>query len=432
MDSFNYFQLVYNNLPSFGIISVIIYTIYFIIFKKYYLSIIDPFTITFFFSANAIIVPFFLFYLNEISINHFIIFIITQVAFIIGFITISPITISKLNLSDIHTSSFQNLKFSKWFFIIVSLIATITQLIAYKLFDIPLFAKSRLLVYGESGGWGQLLYRILNITYPCSIFFTLFFILNKKGKISFYAKLNAVLLVIFTLLKGSKSAFLSFGLCFFIYALYSVRWGDKLFFDKINKYSIKFLIIVLITAVIIIFLSENTTNPIRFLFARIGMSGDVYYMAYPNSVIDIIPKSNNWFINLFSSPLSLMGIIDHSQIPKPMGFFLMEYHTSGAIIGKGPNARMNVFSYVYLGNFFAPIYCFIIGLILSFIRNKLFFLLPKNITGCLLYYLFLSTALKFEADFHNALADFINITVILVPIMLFAYYLSLPNAKHTK
>jgi hypothetical protein len=305
-------------------------------------------------------------------------------------------------------------------------------LIAYKLFGIPLFAESRLLIYGESGSWGQLFNRILNVTYPCSIFLTIFFILNKKGKIRFYAKINFILLIIFTFFKGSKGAFLSFGMCFFIYSLYYTHWSDKLFFENGKKYVTKFLIIAVIGAVMVVLFSEETTNPIVFLLARVGMSGDIYFMAYPNSVIDLIPKSNSWFINLFSSPLSLIGLIDRSQIPEPMGFFLMEYHTSGMIIGKGPNARMNIFSYVYLGEFLAPIYCFIIGLILSFVRNKLFFLLPKNIIGCLLYYLFLSIALKLESDFHNALADCINIAIILVPIMFFARCLSFPYAKYTE
>jgi len=146
-------------------------------------------------------------------------------------------------------------------------------------------------------------------------------------------------------------------------------------------------------------------------------------MAYPNAVIDKIP-STNWFVGLFASPLSMFGIIPRSSIPEPMGFFLMQYHDP-SVEFKGPNARINIFSYVYLSIFYSPFFCFFIGMIVSFFRNKLFSLLPANIFGCILYFLFLNAALRLESDFHSALADFINIIVILPFFLFISYYLSI-------
>jgi hypothetical protein len=430
MNSFDYFQLVFENPLLYACSLVIVLFVYYLVFKKYFISIIDPFTFTMFFSSMAITVPVFLFFVDKISNENFISFLITQLFFFIGFRMFSPIDIKK----NINTKSFgkdnrQNIIFAKWFFIIVGLINISLQLFSYKINGIPLFSQSRLSIYGESGGINNLLKRILEVSFQCYIFMTIFFIYYKKKNFlfKFYTSISILFIVAFSLFSGSKAAFISFGLAFFIYALYAMRWGDNTIFNTIKKFTLKFALVAVFLAVLVIVFSEKTSNPLIFILLRIAQSGDVYYMAYPNEIIDKIP-SGNWFVSLFGSPLSLLGIIPRSIIPYPMGFQLMEYHHPGVEF-KGPNARMNVFSYVYFGIVYSPIYCFIIGYVLSFFRNKLFYLLPANIFGCIFYYLFLNAALKLEPDFHSSLAEFINILVIL-PFFLFSSLILTSNTNH--
>jgi hypothetical protein len=387
--------------------------------------VLDPFTFTSFFSAMAITVPVFLFFVNEITVRLFISFVITQLFFFLGFRIFSPIEINKIEPRKKLDIDGQEIRFIKWFFIIIGFTNVSLQLFSYKLVGIPLLAESRLGIYGESGGINNLLKRILEVTSQCYIFLTIFFIYLEHKNLLFkvYTTISIVIIVVFSVLSGSKGAFMTFGLAFFIYALYAVKWGDFSIFFTIKKFIIKFGVVALLLALVVIALSEESGNPFIFLLFRIGQSGDVYYMAYPNEIVDKIP-SLNWFIGLFASPLSLFGLIPRAMIPDPMGYFIMQYHYPN-IEFRGPNARMNILSYVYFGIIYSPIYCFIIGGLLSFFRNRLFYLLPSNIFGCIVYFLFLNAALKLEPDFHSSLADFINILIILPVFVFLSYYLSL-------
>lgn len=425
MNSFDYFELVFENWFLYLASVVIVFFVYFIVFKKYYISVLDPFTFTCFFSAMAITVPVFLFFVNEITVRLFISFVLTQLFFFLGFRIFSPIEINKIEPRKKLDIDGQEIRFIKWFFIIIGFTNVSLQLFSYKLVGIPLLAESRLGIYGESGGISNLLKRILEVTSQCYIFLTIFFIYLERKNLLFkvYTTISIVIIVVFSVLSGSKGAFMTFGFAFFIYALYAVKWGDFSIFFTIKKFIIKFGVVALLLALAVIALSEESGNPFIFLLFRIGQSGDVYYMAYPNEIVDKIP-SLNWFIGLFASPLSLFGLIPRAMIPDPMGYFIMQYHYPN-IEFRGPNARMNILSYVYFGIIYSPIYCFIIGGLLSFFRNRLFYLLPSNIFGCIVYFLFLNAALKLEPDFHSSLADFINILIILPVFVFLSYYLSL-------
>lgn len=427
MDSFNYFLIVYQNLSLFLLANLLVLIIYYLIFNRYYISILDPFTYATFFSAMAAVVPFFLLFVGQIPIRLFLSFLITQFAFFLGFLLIKPISTHKKNKKNLILMSGQEIRFAKWLFIIIGLSDIALQLFSYKLVGIPILSDSRLGVYGESGGINNLLKRAIDVIFQCYVFLTIFFIYYKQKNpgLKFYTWVSISAVVIFSILSGSKGALITFGNAIFIYALYALRWGDNNLFYKIKKIIYRFGIIAILSSLTVVTISEKDANPFIFILYRIAQSGDVYFMAYPNAIIDKIPTMN-WFIALFASPLSLLGIIPRSSVPKPIGFFLMEFHNPG-IEFRGPNPRMNVFSYVYFGILYSPIFCFFIGIITSFFRNKMFYLLPKNIFGCFMYFLFLNSALTLEPDFYNAQSGFINILIILPPFILISYILSLRN-----
>jgi len=380
----------------------------------------------------SVTVPLFLYFMGQMTTYLFISFLSTQVAFFLGFRIIKPITILKVRKIGNTEIKPTDIRFAKWLFIIIGISNIGMQLFSYKLVGIPLFAESRLGIYGESGGINNLLKRLLDVTSQCHIFLTIYFLYKGKKSKAFkvYTYFSVSFILIFSILSGSKGAFMTFGLAYFIYALYSMRWGDYNVFFKIKKFLYKFIFIAVAIATIVILASEGSENPFLFILLRIGQSGDVYFMAYPNDVIDKIPTMD-WFIALFASPLSLLKIIPREMVPEPMGYFLMQYHNP-SIEFRGPNPRMNVFSYVYFGIVYSPIYCFLIGVLTSFFRNRLFYLLPSNILGCIVYFLLLNSALKLEPDFHYALADFINIITILPFFVLISYYFSIKKTNEGK
>tara|TARA_B110000285_G_scaffold234993_1_gene314104 strand:+ start:1813 stop:3123 length:1311 start_codon:yes stop_codon:yes gene_type:complete len=430
MDSYNYFLLVFDNFFIYLFCTIIIFFIYFLIFRKYYLSLLDPFTYVTFFSAFASTVPVFLFVIKEIQFNLFLSFLITQVSFFLGFHFFSPLKIKRISLTKIASPNSNEIRFVKWLFIVVGLSNIFFQIYSYKMFGIPLFSESRLATYDSNGGLNNILKRIISVTFQMYTILTIFFMIYKFKNFNFkiYTYLSVLILAIFSVLSGSKGAFIIFGFSFFIVSIYSTRWGDFTLIKDINKFLVKFMFIAILLAAVVVLFSENVSNPFEFLLLRIAMTGDVYYMAYPNEVINkIVFNNSNWFVSLFASPLSLLGIIDRSEIPYPIGYSLMQYHNP-SVLFKGPNARMNIFSYIYIGSYLAPLYCFIIGLITSFVRNKLFHYLPPNILGGIVYYLLLIAALKLEPDFHSALAMCLNYLFI-VPFFLFISFLLAQNSK---
>lgn len=163
-------------------------------------------------------------------------------------------------------------------------------------------------------------------------------------------------------------------------------------------------------------------NPFFFLLYRIFISGDSYFMTFPYGTIEHFVDRSGWFVNLFASPLSLLGIISTESVPYPLGFQIMEYHNKVQLF-KGPNPRHNILGYVYIGYYGAIFFSFIIGFLCSFVRNKLYYLLPSGPLGLIIYGSLLSSAMMAEGDFYYFLAHLMNVFVCLLFIFC-AYVLS--------
>ena len=430
MNNYDFYYLFYNNLWLFTGVLCIVSLVNLIVYKRYIVSIIDPLFYAVFFSIWATTIPCFLFILNKISFFYFTSFLVTQIAFFIGFSIVKPIRIGKyLSYVDDNSKrqlSGQKLRFAKWLFLIVGSLLVSFQLFSYWKYGIPILAESRLGVYIEASGLGKILKRVIDVIYIPFIVLTIFF-LNKRDKglfFKFATYFFAFFAFLFSILIGSKSAFLIFVFTFFNYAIFSLKWGDGFYFKRIKKYTLKLSIIAVIISLGIIFITEEAENPIAFLIARLAQSGDIFYMSYPNNWIEFLPKNENWVINVFGSPLRLLGLIKESEIPHSIGFWLMETHHPEVLL-KGPNSRMNVFGYTYLGFQGAIVYCFFIGFIASFLRNRLYAKLHSDVLGLILYCIAVNIALKLEIDFYSSLADLINILLILPPIFTIAYLFSL-------
>lgn len=431
MDTPEYFNLLLNHWQIYTASVVLVFVIYSIVLGHYFISILDPSIISFFFSAIAGATVFFLFFLGKIDVDLFIFYLITQGAFLFGFCLFKPIRVKNFGANKREIGAIE-FRFSKWLYIIISIIVITIQISIYIAKGIPLFAESRLHVIGNDPIF-KLLKRILDISLPVYIFLTLFFLYyQKRKKVTFNVlnKLNILFIILLVILSGSRGAFLTFGEAFFIYSLYSLKWGSGELFKKLKKFTFPFLCFATVIALIVIFLGQSKgVNPFYYLLYRLAMGGDAFFMTLPNRVIDHLPTAN-WFIALFASPLHLLGIIGADKVPQPLGYAIMQYHNPYALF-LGPNPRQNIFGYVYFGYYAAPFYSLAIGSIFGYIRNVLFFKFSNSILGAITYFLLLTFGSMLETDFQNSLAFLINIVLILPPIYLLAYYLSLrkENAK---
>lgn len=408
-----YFFLIFSNFEFFAISAILSLIVYYAIFKRYIFSLLDPLLLSVFFSYLGFTTVIFLYLTENITLFWLSSYLFTQMAFFLGFVIIKPLRLDfNIKLSEI--SSLQK-RLSKWLFIISGLITISSTLLIYINKGIPIFAPSRLNIIGDDTVF-KIINRISKIVFPVYMFLTIYFVsfYKKSSKsIRFFAVLSLLVILSISILSGSRSKIMAVGFSFFIYSIYSTRWGDSFLFKKIKKFSLKFLIIALVIAIISFHIGENS-NPFYFLIFRLASSGDAYFMGYPNSVLEIIPKEN-WFIALFASPLNMVGLINDTRMPEPIGFQLMEYYNKAKLF-RGPNARHNVLGYVYFGYFWSIFFSFSIGLLLSYVRNKVYFKLPKNIFGSITYYLLLTCVIYLETDFYMGLASLIDIVFIFIPL----------------
>ncbi len=404
MNSPEFMLLLYRNWDVMFISIVFVSSIYILLFKKYFLSIFDPILFSFFFSMIGGATMFFLFFIDKLKGDYLLFYILTQGAFFIGILFFRPIKIKSIynkkdNEYDILTI--------KYFYLLTSISLIILQSFIYFFKGIPLFMESRLNVIGD-----DILFKFYNrlkdIFYIPVILLMYYFIFSKKH--SFYKKYSVIVLffiIISNILNGSKAALISLVFVYFIYALFSLKNNEFYSFNILKKHVKKVVFLSLLGAMTVVTLSEQTNNSLLFILYRIFISGDSYFMTFPYSTIENFVSRDHWFVNLFASPLSLLGIIPTDMVPSPLGFDIMEYHNKVNLF-KGPNPRHNILGYVYIGYYGAILFSFIIGLLYSFIRNKLYFLLPSNPIGLIIYGSFLFSIIQIEADFYNALASLIN------------------------
>jgi hypothetical protein len=378
MGKLEFSQLLIENFNVYLIILTILIFIYFLIFRKLYISFIDPLIISQIFSLFASSVVYFLSALNLIDFKYTFQFTITQLLFWIGLFTFSPKklieyshTLTNVPIDRIHTISLKRKHFYLFYF--SSLFFIIIQLLIYAKFGIPLFLESRLSLFSESGG-GGILGRIVKVL---SVIVLIYGLTIKKfaKKISIYTNMyvNLVLgfYIITLILSGSKSTFLNFLSVYFLWVLFFVPQNLK----NINKYQYTLIGFVFISALFIISIQNNTQSSFVLFIERLIGSGDIFYQGYYDDKINAI--QGNSFNILFADILGSYRIIPWSNLPKPIGMQLYNM-TYNVDLNMGANARHNYLGLVCFGYFGSFFFSFLLGMIISFVRHKLFFQI-KNV-----------------------------------------------------
>lgn len=419
MNSPEFIFLLYQNWDMMLLSVLIVSLLYILLFKKYFLYIFDPLLYSIFFSMVGASTMVFLFIINKLEWQYFLFYLLTQGAFFFGFLLFRPISAKKINKEQ-HKQ--YNILAIKYFYLITSILLITFQIFIYAFKGIPLFMESRLNVIGE-----DILFKFYNrlkdVFYIPVILLMFYFIFSRKHT-SFkkYSFLVLSFVIVSNILNGAKSALISLVMIYFIFSIFQLKNNEQKSFNILRKHNKKIFILALLGAVIVVTFSEETTNPLFFILYRIFIGGDSFFMTFPYGAIENFVSRDNWFINLFASPLSLLGIISPNDVPSPLGFDIMAYHNKINLF-KGPNPRHNILGYVYIGYYGSILFSFIIGLFFSFIRNKLYKMLTPGPMGLIIYGSLLFSVIKIETDFYNALADLIN-TLICLLFIFIGYVLS--------
>jgi oligosaccharide repeat unit polymerase len=305
------------------------------------------------------------------------------------------------------------------------------QIYSYKLVGIPLFSEgSRLGLYGGGSG---IVKRILDVTQPVLIYFLIdrFFRLKKNVLIRIYDIFILIFLIMSLFLSGSKSNFLNIVFIMFFYKFYNYKiYNNKKISKKINKYMLVIFSAAFISALIIIILTYNVDSiffAFRSLLIRIVKYGDVFIFTYPVDVLESL-DFGNWFLKIFKDFLGMFRLIPWDELPASIGLKIYQYIYNTNVI-RGPNARHNIFGLVYFGFFGSVIYSFVIGYIISFVRNKIYFILKKNQISGIIYMLLVQIVIGFNTDISLQLSQLNSILIVFIPVILVSYFIVVVGYK---
>ena len=427
MNNYEFYDIALNNISLF--ISLLFFSVFihYIIFRSQVKSILDPYFLAVISSVFCLTVVYLLYFTSNISFYLFMSYNLTQLGFILGIFTFKhkiPIN-KKKNL--ITEKSNNNSLIAFYFF---SAVYIISQCIIYKLKGIPLFMESRLETFSSGGGAG-VLGRISDVSSIFSLYAFFLVIKIDKFRISEIPKYLILLLILITFfLSGSKSTFLIVFSVFWCYIIFTqIKGGDYLVYLQLMKKNIKWIILfsIVISTFIIYVQSnpdnagENTLNPFLALCLRFVHSGDIFWYAYPDNVYLKIP-SNQWVAALLHDTFGFLRIQDWSNLPEAIGITLKDIHHPSDVL-QGPNARHNVFGLIYYGFFGSIFFSYSLGVFLSFVRNKLPYILRADIFGGATFTYLMCRGASIDGDPMLTITYFDNIVFILP--LLYTMYLLL-------
>ena len=397
-------------------IPILIFTglIYWIILRRKINNVCDPLFMTALGSLLGASVVVFLYFTENIKLYYFSNYLITQIAFIF------PLILYNKKLEVKEKSNF-NIKIKDEHlliyitFILVTILDSLLQLYIYKVSGIPLFKSSRLETFQGGTGFG-IFSRIIGVTRFLGIYFSMFYIFNKKKyKLTRkYALIYLSITIIFGIFSGSKSSFLIYINLLFCYSI--INYGT---FYKLNANKIILLGICLSSFVVLSLYLKfgNLKTSLMAFIERFVFYVDVYWQAYPNDIINEIKTNGNIITATFVDFLGSFRIIPWDMLPEPIGYTLFQIHEKSDLI-MGANARHNVLGFIYCGYLGSIIYSLILGIILRIGYKALYNSKHKNqIFKAIIVYIYCSI-IKVETDVTLAISS-IDSLIITLPILVF-------------
>lgn len=430
MDWYSFGLLLYFNRWLYVWILAGSVVLYFLIFRKSYLSFLDPFIFNLLYSVFGFSVVIFLYATDSMPVKYLYSYLLTQAAFFCGLFIYKPLSRDQLlEQLTAKTPLIEEALFMKLLFLLCSIVYVFAQLVTYKFVGIPLFMESRTGAYADSGGLG-ILGHIITVLGPASTFMVVYFLFTpgKSIRLNIYLVLFSLFLLLTFALSGSKSLFMNAGFILFIYLILNAPQLKKSFL-RIRRFELYLLIAGLAFAFFTIVIQANSNDVSKdsalkvFLF-RLVASGDTYFFSYPDGTIETINGSKG-FLALFGDVFSTIRLVPRESQPQILGLQLFQNFYDSDII-TGPNARHNVFGYVYYGFYGSIAFSFAIGALLSFVRNKLLFILKSNVFGQLAF-MFLYLNLTFiETDPPVAITGVENVLLIFPAFIIAAMLLYIP------
>lgn len=358
--------LTFWSIVRLTLVQVIVFFAIYRLVRKRQTSIFDPFSLALFFFASGWGIVFELILMQQVSARLIIVFITTNIAFLIGYLVFAP------TLSITHKIRTGSQNFTRF-----GLLATSVYLLATTiniwLFGFGISHESRLAIYSDSGGFG-ILKRVLDAYMPACIFFLTYIAGTQKGLKKAGAVALLVTVTINTILDGSKSGLVAI---FFAYTIsqHWLRASNLLIAPKNARTNFAgWLLGAFFIALLVLGFQlrihedmSRATDLFAVLFFRLAVAGDIFILGFPRELIDQVPSPYNPFLVLFSDLLSTLRIWSGNIVP--LGTELLYYSAPelGEVSG-GPNSHISIYVYRLFGELGGLLAAFIFGSLYGLIR----------------------------------------------------------------
>lgn len=400
MNGIEFFSLIEDNLIQYILILLCCVTVYYLLFRKWIISIFDPILFVELYASFAASVVIFLWTKGYVDNNLGIHFVLTELAFIFGFRSCKSCKLIKVSV--VYKTLIRNQ--SKKIYLFLSLVLIFSILFTYIKLGIPLFLDSRLELYDDSGGLG-VFGRIIDVLQIVVLTYSFYIIVyNKLAKKLKNTVITVIAIICISLfLSGSKSAMI---LPFYVLFILALTVNGR-FLNIIKHKGIVLSLIIISSLIIIIIQSDSQTEAILSLMRRLVSSGDTFYQAYPSGIIYHIKGGSMDFI--LGPFLKTFRIIDYTEDGIGNQIFWQMTHNS---LNAGPNPRISVLTYVCFGYYKSIIACYIFGIITSIIRNKLSQHIYKNPLVIGFYAYVYIRILVFPTDITWSVTNLTNLIIV--------------------
>lgn len=415
------FVLLFNDNPAlFVSLWSAIFVVYRLLFWRTVKSIFDPLYFWIIFTnsictANVV----FLSILGEIKNFYTLTYLLSECALLSGILLFSrrqPV----LATPPVNPLFVQRLRFGM---VITILIFIGTTLLVYAERGIPLLLVSRAEASAGGSGFGF----VTRISQVASILFVLFYYAKSQVtgmRNSNVERLMLIIGILFNLLSGYKSFFLLYLFGYFI------THGRR----KISSWKREFYVILVGTIVILALFGFilNTGEIDLLLIAlmeRLLSSGDVYFMAFPNNVIEQLPPQR-FFYQLFGSLLASFRLISWDQAPLNYGYVINQVINNNDFMF-GPTFRYNVLWLLLTRSIVLTVLLsFFVGMVIGVLNSALYKRTKLSFTFILLALIYYNSFILILSP--DAAISTIFFALIISGFIYLMVLLPLPNTRFEK
>jgi hypothetical protein len=239
-----------------------------------------------------------------------------------------------------------------------------TTLMVYAERGIPLLLDSRAEASTGGSGFGF----VTRISQVANVLFVLFY--YAKSQVtglpnSNVERLMLLMSILFNLLSGFKAFFL-----LYLFGYFITHGRNKASSWKRDFYVILAGTIAILGLFAVVFDTTEIDVIFLVLMSRLLSSGDVYFMAFPNNVIEQLPPQD-FFFQLFGSLLASFRLISWDQAPLNYGYVINEFVNHNDFLF-GPTFRYNVLWLLLTRSIVLTILLsFLVGMVVGYLNRML-------------------------------------------------------------